>query len=304
MFLFYVLSKELAVTPSETIEDIILNKLKTENIEVCYRLLDDIKVPIYIYTNEYNENVALMELQKHDKINLFRFLLLEQDEKDIVLSKDLYCNKFINHIKLINNRLYINLLGDFDIIEMNGYIENFGNITEKKLTLSDTVSNKTSLGGILFMTMINTFVIMIVCCGILYNSYIMVLSGFLGSFITIFDCNYNLIKDIIHYTSAFGFFFLFPYSTLQINNIILNYLSIMTIILTIIFIIYVGTFKYLVYRNLNKENKNIKFEVNSTNNWNGRLILSFEFFLMVLLSIIQIYLYYVIFSIPIQQFNE
>ena len=292
-FMFYCLEKEFkkSINNDELI-DIINNNdnnTKNENIEIHYRMIYDKKVPIYIYKNEDNENIALMELQKEDKINLFRYLIIEQDT-DIILSKDIFTNKNKNHIKIINNKIYINLLSNMDFIKMNGFINNFGRMVENKFTLSDIISNKNTILGTLFILMINSFTMLIIMC-IMHKcnnciwSYLITSFTLLGSFITAFDCNYNKNKDIIHYFTALCLFIILPLSTYNLydDNIIKN-ISLFIFIYTIIFVLYVTKYKIDKFNKLNKTNKFDFYETASANIIEGKTILIMEYIILCGLS--------------------
>jgi hypothetical protein len=246
-FIYHILTKKFnKYINNDELIDSINNNTKNDNIEIYYRILNDNKIPIYVYKNENNENIALMELQKGDKINLFKYLVIKQDNNDIILSKDNFTKKNKNHVKIINNKIYINILSDIEFIKMNGFINNFGRMIENKFSLSDIVSNKNTLLGTLFMIMVNTFTLIVMACTVhkcsdcLWSNLI-IISVLIGSYVTIFDLyNYeNNYKDILHYISALSLFILLPISSYKLyDDKIIKKISLSIITLSLLFILF------------------------------------------------------------------
>lgn len=291
-FLFYILNKKFNKTLSnDELINIIKNNTKNDNIEIHYRMIYDKKVPIYVYKNEDNLNVALMELQKNDKINLFRYLIIEQDDEDIILAKDNYTKKNKSHIKIINNKIYINLLSKIDFIKMEGFINNFGRMIENKFTVSDLVANKNTLIGTLFMLMVNIFSLLVIICTVqrcnnCVWSYLSIISILIGSYINIFDYDNNRYKDVVHYSAALSFYMLLPLCLYNLyDDKIVKNMSLTLFTSTIIFILLL--IKYRIDRNnkLKKNNNYDFYEIVSSNTIEGYLILYSEYFLLIVLGL-------------------
>lgn len=216
---------------------IIKDNKKVKNI--YFRILNNKKIPIYIYNN-----IVLTELQNSDKINFYRYIYLHKNN-GLYFSKGDYLNEENDCMYIINNKIYINLLSDIEIIKMDGYIQNIGNILCDKFTISDIIAIHKTLPHYVFNIIITSYCIIFIFIisnnqNISNNKKIfLLLIMLLASYITTFDFNSKSYKykNVLHFICAFCFFLFMPLLFyFYKNDIIVKILITKIIFLTITFI--------------------------------------------------------------------
>lgn len=205
------------------------------------RTVNDEEYPIMIIKKD-NHYSLFIRLLEEDILNTSRFQLIKIKENDISLHNDMFDINYHNQdIIYLDNKPYIDVQSSMEFIKMNGYIDGFGNVLQKKISISDYVAVKESIPGNMFSIMVISLIIQFCFAITRYNGPLIwhlfsLISIYFSSIIHIFEMNTEsyLFREIGHLISTVFIFIIGPITNIYIfNNPLMNLIcySIMTFII-------------------------------------------------------------------------